>query len=95
MIIKTSFLGAFPLGSDVCFNGVKIMQRQWHAYKRPLLILGKKKTMSPFFGDLYYATEEQKVVFFVAVETGLGHYHIFVPGDPVQQKLVKKIGRKS
>lgn len=92
MIVRTSYLGFFPFGSDVCYHGVKIMQADWHEYPHIVVILGKKHVVNPFFGQVYYVTDGEAVVFFVAIEYGSGKYHIFTIHDIIQRKLKKKIG---
>ena len=35
MFVKVNYFGFYPLGSDVCYNDVKIMQTPWESYKSP------------------------------------------------------------
>ena len=33
MFVKVSYLGFYPLGSDIEINNIKIMQLDWNEYK--------------------------------------------------------------
>ena len=46
------------------------------------------------FGQVFYTKDDKRTVFFVAIEYGLGHYHIFSINDKTQQKLLHKVGSK-
>ena len=91
MFVKVNYFGFYPLGSDVCYNDVKIMQTPWESYKYPAFVFGKKQTVNPCFGQVFYAKNDNQTVFFVAIEYGLGHYHIFSINDCTQQKMIRKI----
>ena len=41
--------------------------------------------------QVFYVISKDKIVFFVAVEYGLGHYHIFMISDKKSKKLEKKV----
>ena len=68
-----------------------LMKSEWNVYKKPSITYGKKNIASPFLQDLYYVVSKGKAVFFVAVEYGLGHYHIFTASEKHNKKLSKKI----
>ena len=91
MFANVKYFGFYPLGSDVCYNNVKIMQTSWEAYKYPVFVFGKKQTVNPFFGQVFYAKHDNQTVFFVAIEYGQGQYHIFSINDQTQKKLAKRI----
>ncbi len=67
MFIKVNYFGSYPLGADVELDGVKIMQSEWNEYKKIVFIFGKKKYVTPFFTQLFYAFSENKVAFFHSV----------------------------
>ena len=91
VFVKVNYFGFYPLGSDVCYNDVKIMQTPWEEYRFPVFVFGKKQTVDPCFGQVFYAKNDNQTVFFVAIEYGLGHYHIFSINDCTQQKMIRKI----
>lgn len=91
MFVKAKYFGFYPLGADVLLQGTKIMQAVWNAYKPPLIVIGKKNVVSPLFGQMYYVANDNQKVFFVAIEYGLGHYHIFTINEKAQQRLCKRI----
>lgn len=91
MLVKVKYFGYYPLGSDVKINDIEIMKSRWNIYKKPIITYGKKNTASPYSQDLYYVVSKEKVVFFVAVEWGLGHYHIFLTSEKKNKKLSKNI----
>ena len=91
MLAKVEYFGFYPLGSDVYYNKVKIMQTSWEEYKFPIVIFGKKQIVNPFFGQVFYVKNDNLTVFFVAIEYGIGHYHIFSINDRTQQKLINRI----
>lgn len=94
MFVKVKYFGLYPLGSDVCYNDVNTMQTSWEKYRFSVWIFGKKKTVNPCFGQVFYTKDDKRTVFFVAIEYGLGHYHIFSINDKTQQKLLHKVGSK-
>ena len=79
------------MGSDVCYNDVKIMQTSWKEYRFPVLVFGKKHIVNPCFGHVYSAKNDNHMVFFVAIEYGLGHYHIFSINDCTQRIMYRKV----
>ncbi len=91
MFVKVNYLGFYPLGSDVKINDIEIMKSKWNVYKKPTITYGKKNVASPFLQDLYYVVSKGKAIFFVAVEWGLGHYHIFTASEKHNKKLSNKI----
>jgi len=91
LFAKVKYFGFYPIGSDVCYNNVKIMQTSWEPYKYPIFLFGKKQIVCPFFGQVFYVTNNESTVFFVAIEYGYGHYHIFSINEHTQKKLVKRI----
>ncbi len=91
MLIKASYLGFYPLGSDIEINNVKIMQLDWNKYKKPVLIYGKKNVVNLFHSQLFYVISKYNIAFFSAYEYGLGHYHIFSISDKHYDKLFKNI----
>jgi hypothetical protein len=88
---KVEYLGFYPLGDEVEINGIKIMQSEWTAYRELLIPYGKKNVVNPAFGKVYYVQKDGATVFFVAIEYGLGHYHVFKSTDKDNCKLSKKI----
>lgn len=92
MFVKVDYLGFYPLGSDIKINDIEIMKSKWNVYKKPSITYGKKNVASPFLQDLYYVVSKGKAIFFVAVEWGLGHYHIFTASEKHNKKLSNKIG---
>ena len=90
MFAKVRHFGFYPLGSDICYNGVKIMQLPWKEYRFPAFVFGKKQTVNSFPGQVFYTANDSRTVFFVAVEYGLGHYHIFSINDFTQRKMLRK-----
>ena len=91
MFVKVNYFGFYPLGADVYYNDVKIMQAPWGKYRYPAFVFGKKKTVNPCFGQVFYAKSDNRTVFFAAIEYGLGHYHIFSINDCTQQKMIRKV----
>ena len=93
MLIKVEYLGFYPLGSDVELENVPIMKKEWHLYNKAAFTYGKKNVVSPFLQQLFFVDSYEKTVFFVAVEYGLGHYHIFKTNEKTNEKLSAKIKR--
>ena len=91
MFIKATYLGFFPLGSEIEVGEVRIMQEEWQVYPLPTVTYGKTHVVSPFMQELFYVSADSKTVFFVAVEYGLGHYHLFTVSDKAQKRLSKHI----
>ena len=91
MFLKASYLGFYPLGSDIEINNIKIMQLEWNEYKKPVLIYGKKNVVNPLYSQLFYVVSKTNIAFFTAYEYGLGHYHIFSISDKSYDKLSKNI----
>lgn len=91
MLVKVEYFGFYPLGADIELNNTPIMKLEWNLYKKVALTYGKKNVVSPFLEQLYYVESNEGTVFFVAVEYGLGHYHIFKAGEKTNQKLSLKI----
>ena len=91
MLVKVKYFGYYPLGSDIKINDIEIMKSRWNIYKKPSITYGKKNTASPFLQDLYYVVSKDKAVFFVAVEWGLGNYHIFIVSEKKNKRLSKNI----
>ena len=92
MFVKVEYFGFYPLGSDIELNHIKIMKSKWNVYKKPVVTYGKKNVVSPSLQDLYYVVSDENVVFFVAIEYGLGHYHIFTVCEKTNSKLSKNLG---
>ncbi|MBR3843128.1 MAG: hypothetical protein IKM38_07675 [Christensenellaceae bacterium] len=95
MFVKTEYVGFYPLGSDVKINNIEIMKSKWHVYQKPVITYGKKKTASPLLKDLFYVVSKGHIQFFVAVEWGLGHYHIFTVNEKQSRKLSNHIGMQN
>lgn len=91
MIAKVTYFGFFPLGAEVSLRNTKIMQEKWNRCTAPVLAIGKKNVVNPTFGEVYYIKNDGQAVFFVAIEYGLGHYHIFTFNEKSQKKRNKKI----
>ena len=96
MFVKVRYFGFYPLGSDIELNGVKIMQEYWNEYKGIVIPIGKKNTVSPLGQQVFYVKSNELIIFFIAVEYGLGHYHIFTISERASKKLQHKLnGNKS
>lgn len=91
MFVKVEYFGFYHLGSDAELNNVPIMKAEWNSYKKVAFTYGGKNVVSPFLEQLYYVKSSVGTVFFVAVEHGLGHYHIFKTDEKTNQKLSAKI----
>ena len=91
MFIKVNYLGFYPLGSDVEINGIPFMKLQWHAYKKPVFLYGKKTAIKPFYLQLFYVFSKTDIAFFAAYEYGLGQYHVFTVNEKQSKKLMKHI----
>ena len=91
MFVKVEYCGFYPLGSDIELDRIPIMQREWNVYWKPAVTYGKKRIVSPFLEQIYYVTHKNRTVFFVAIEYGLGHYHIFRVTPKANEKLTEKI----
>ena len=89
MLAKAIYLGYYPLGGDLEIDGVKIMQFKWNCLRRPtILSFGKTiQGASPISSYVFVVTENEKTVFFLANECGIGKYHIWSFSD----KFVKKL----
>ena len=94
MFVKVNYFGFYPLGSDIKINNIEIMKSKWNAYKKVAITYGKKNIANPFMQDLFYVVSKEATVFFVAVEWGLGHYHIFVVNEKQSKKLSKSIDKQ-
>ena len=91
MIAKVTYFGFFPLGAEVSLCNTNIMQEKWNRCALPVLAIGKKNVVNPMFGEVYYVKNDGHAVFFVAIEYGLGHYHVFTFSEKLQKKLNDKI----
>ena len=54
VFVKVNYFGFYPLGSDVCYNDVRIMQTPWEEYRFPVFVFGKKQTVNPCFSQVFY-----------------------------------------
>ncbi len=90
MLINTKYVGFFPLGSDIVLDGVLIMQCPWAACTKTVLAIGGGGPVCPLGGMVFSATQGNSVAFFVAIEEGLGKYHIFSINKKASEKLKKK-----
>lgn len=70
------------------------MQSAWREYHSPIIVIGKKKVVDPLFGQTFYVINDDQIVFFAAIECGLGHYHIFAFSEKTQQRSSKRIRKK-
>ncbi|MBO5221263.1 MAG: hypothetical protein J6C26_03005 [Clostridia bacterium] len=91
MLINTKYVGFFPLGSDIVLDGVSIMQCPWAACTKTVLAIGGGGPVCPLGGMVFSATQGNSVAFFVAIEEGLGKYHIFSVSKKASEKLKKKL----
>ena len=91
MFVKVEYLGFYPLGAEVELYNVQIMKAEWNTYNKTVFTYGKKNVVSPFLGQLYYVKYNEGFVFFVAMEQGLGHYHIFMTDAKTNTKLSAKM----
>ena len=89
MLAKAIYLGCYPLGGDLEIDGIKIMQFEWKCLRRPIILpFGKTiQGVSPIFSYIFVVTENEKTVFFLANECGIGKYHIWSFSDKVVKKL--------
>ena len=62
MFVKVNYFGFYPLGSDVCYNDVKIMQMPWKEYRFPVLVFGKKQTVNPDFIHIHSSAVKTTVL---------------------------------
>lgn len=91
MFVKCKYFGFYPLGSEVELEGIKIMQEYWNEYSKFIIPIGKKNVVSPFMQQVFYIISNEKIIFFIAVEYGLGQYHIFTISNKASKRLEKKI----
>ena len=94
MFATATYFGFYPMGAHIELQGIKIMQTTWTEYNSPTIVIGKKNVVNPLFGQIYYVMNADQIVFFMAIEYGLGHYHIFTISDRAQQRLSKRIKKK-
>ena len=89
MFVKAVYLGYHPLGGDLEIDGIKIMQLKWKELRRPLVFaFGKSiKGTNPIFSYAFVAEENEKKVFFLAQECGIGKYHIWGFSTKTAEKL--------
>ena len=89
MFAKATYLGYHPLGGDLEIDGIKIMQCEWKCLHRPIILpFGKTiQGVSPTFSYAFVVKENEKTVFFLANESGIGKYHIWSFSDKVVKKL--------
>ncbi len=89
MFAKATYLGYYPLGGDLEIDNIKIMQLDWKRLCRPVILsIGKTiQGSSPIFSYVFVVTENEKTVFFLANEYGIGKYHIWSFSDKVVKKL--------
>ena len=92
MFVKVKYFGFYPLGSDVELNNVKIMREHWNEYNKVIFPIGRKNVVSPLGQQVYYVNSNTKIIFFVAIEYGLGHYHIFSFSNRATDKMRKNVG---
>ena len=93
MFCKVEYFGFYPLGDEVEIDGIKIMQGEWIAYRGLLIPYGKKNVVNPALRQVYYVQKDGATVFFVAVEYGLSHYHVFKTTDHDNRRLARKIDK--
>ena len=91
MLVNVDYFGNYSLGSDITHNGIQFMKACWNECSFPVVLIGKKRYVNPFFLQLYYVKQNKNAVFFAAFEHKMGHYHIFLANDKSQRKLLKKI----
>ena len=91
MFVKAIYKGYHPLGGDLEIDGIKIMQHEWKELRRPLIFAFGKPVqgISPMFSDVFVAEENQKSVFFLANESGIGKYHIWCFSTKAVEKMNK------
>lgn len=89
MFAKATYLGYYPLGGDLEFDNIKIMQLDWKRLRRPFVwAFGKSiQGANPTFAYTFVAEENGKSVFFVANEYETGKYHIWSFSDKATKKL--------
>lgn len=89
MLAKAIYLGYYPLGGDLEIDGIKIMQFEWKRLLSPIILpFGKTiQGVSPTFSHVFAVTENEKTVFFLVNEHGIGKYHIWFFFDKVVKKL--------
>ena len=89
MLAKAIYLGYYQLGGDLEIDGIKIMQFVWKTLHRPTIFSFGKiiQGESPTFSPVFVVTENEKTVFFLANECGIGKYHIWSFSEKVVKKL--------
>ena len=92
MLAKATYLGYYPLGGDLEIDGIRIMQSEWKCLHRPIVLpFGKTiQGISPTFLHTFVVEKNEKTVFFLANECGIGKYHIWSFSGKVVKKLCKK-----
>ncbi len=94
MLVKCKYFGFYPLGSEVELEGIKIMKEYWNECNKFIIPIGKRNVVSPFMQQVFYVITNAKIIFFVAIEYGLGHYYIFTISNKASKRLEKKIIEK-
>lgn len=85
------YLGYFPLGSEVLVDGVQIMMKEWGTVTPTPLVIGRANRNIGVFGNgVFGVVENEKKVFFIALEYGIGKYHVFTFSDRASKKLSKR-----
>ena len=89
MLAKAIYLGYYPLGGDLEIDGIKIMQLEWKHLRSPIILsFGKAiQGSTPTFSHAFVVTKNEKTVFFLANECGMGKYHIWSFSNKVIKKL--------
>jgi hypothetical protein len=97
MFAKVNYLGYYPISGDLELDGIKIMQFDWNLLRRPIIFpFGKSaEGVSPAFSNAFVVEENEKAVFFLAKESGIGKYHIWSFSDKTAKKIARLYLRKN
>lgn len=89
MLTKTIYSGCYPLGGDLEIDGIQVMQSAWKCLRRPTVLpFGKTiQGVNPMFSQAYVVEKNKKLIFFLASESSIGKYHIWVFPDITTEKL--------
>lgn len=91
MFVEVEYFGSYPLGSDINYNNIKIMQEEWNIYNKLTIIYGKTKISFFHKINIYYIVKNMTILFFGAYEYKLGYYHLYAISEKSYQYLLKTI----
>jgi len=90
MRVRCKYFGFASLGEELLLEDVNIMQTKWNKYEGKVKTKGRKHIVSPKKRNVSYVIANGKIVFFVAVECGIGQYYIFTISNRAKKKLLKE-----